>query len=137
MSAPVPPEGFAPMPLIDPFEIHVGPVFERSVNGARQFAIVIDDHHVNGRGILHGGMLATFADLALGAAVWDTTDKAPCVTLGMQMQYLRSARKDDLVEVTPQLLRRTQALLFMRGDFTVAGETIFTAMSIWKLLGED
>jgi uncharacterized protein (TIGR00369 family) len=137
MSAFATPAGFAPMQLIDPFELHVGPIFERSVNGCRRFAILIDDHHVNRRGILHGGMLATFADLTHGAVVWDATGKAPCATLGMQMQYLKSARKGDLVEVTPQLLRRTQALLFMRGDFTVAGETIFTAMSIWKLLGQD
>jgi uncharacterized protein (TIGR00369 family) len=131
------PPQFVPMTLLDPFEIHVGPVFERGERGKRFFAILIDERHVNRRGVLHGGMLATFADLALGAAVGDATDNAPCVTLSMQMQYLKTAQVGDVLTVQPQLLRRTRALVFMRGDFTVAGDAIFTAMSTWKLLGRS
>jgi len=128
--------GFAPMALADPFEIHIGPVFEKGARGSRSFAIRIDERHVNRGGVLHGGMLATFADLALGAAVFDATDGAPSVTLAMQMQFLKSARAGDIVEVQPLLLRRTRAFLFMRGDFTVEDEAIFTAMSTWKLLDQ-
>ena len=128
------PAGYTETKLIDPFEVFVGPVFERREDGVRRFAFVVDERHVNMRGVLHGGMLMTFADLALGAAVWDATDNAPCVTLNMQTQFLKSARAGDLVEVAPQLTRRTRSLVFMRGDFTVAGGTIMTAASIWKLL---
>jgi len=128
------PDGYTETKLVDPFEIFVGPVFERRENGARRFAFVIDERHVNMRGVLHGGMLMTFADLALGAAVWDATDNAPCVTLNMQTQFLKSARAGDVVEVLPQMVRRTRSLVFMRGDFTVAGDVVMTANSIWKLL---
>jgi len=131
-----PPPGFTPMTLADPFERHVGPVFEKTVAESRRFAIRIGEQHVNVRGILHGGMLATFADLALGAAVMDAAANAPSVTLSMQMQYLKPARLGDIVEVQPELLRRTRALVFIRGDFTVAGEIVFAAMSTWKLLGQ-
>ncbi len=128
------PAGFSETSLVDPFEIFVGPVFERRENGQRRFAFVVDDRHVNMRGVLHGGMLMTFADLALGAAVWDATGNAPCVTLNMQTQFLKSARAGNLVEVAPQMVRRTRSLVFMRGDFAVAGDIIMTANSIWKLL---
>jgi len=37
--------------------------------------------------------------------------------------------------VAPTLTRRTRSMLFIRGDFTVGGETIMTAASIWKVLG--
>jgi uncharacterized protein (TIGR00369 family) len=131
-TTPIP--GFAPMELVDPFEIHIGPIFEKGPRGSRCFAMPIDERHVNRGGVLHGGMLATFADLALGASVWDVTDGAPCVTLAMQMQFLKSARAGDIVQVRPQLLRRTQAFLFVRGDFTIENEAIFTAMSTWKLI---
>jgi hypothetical protein len=43
----------------------------------------------------------------------------------------------DIVDVQPLLLRRTRALLFLRGDFMVENEPIFTATSVWKLLGQD
>jgi uncharacterized protein (TIGR00369 family) len=129
--------GYVPTKLVDPFEIFVGPVFETGAPGSRRFIFRVDERHVNGRGVLHGGMLMTFADLALGAAVWDATDYAPSVTLNMHTQFLKPSRAGDIVEVTPVLTRKTRALVFMRGDFTVAGETVFTAESVWKLLGKD
>lgn len=127
-------QGFAPMALADPFEIHIGPVFEKGPRGGRCFALRIDERHVNRGGALHGCMLATFADLALGAAVWDATSGVPSVTLAMQMQFLKSGQVGDIVQVLPQLLRRTHAFVFMRGDFKIKGEEVFTAMSTWKLL---
>ncbi len=132
-----PPPGYTETRLIDPFEIHVGPMFDKGAIGARRFALRIDARHVNMRGILHGGMLMTFADMTLGWAVWDLTDNAPSVTLNMQTQFLKPAKAGDLVEVAPELVRRTRALLFMRGDYKVENETIFTAQSVWKLLGVD
>lgn len=132
----LPPPGYTQTGLVDPFEIHVGPIFERDDNGTRRFLLIADERHVNGRGVVHGGMLMTFADLALGQAVWDATDKAAVVTIGMQSQFLKSARAGDRIEVTPELVRRTRSLVFMRGDFTVRGETIYSATSVWKLLGQ-
>jgi len=132
-----PPPGFVETKLADPFEIYVGPMFDSGEKGARRFAFRIDERHVNMRGILHGGMLMTFADMTLGWAVWDLTGNAPSVTLNMQTQFLKPARAGDLVEVAPELVRRTRALFFVRGDYKVDGETIFTAASVWKLLGAD
>lgn len=129
--------GFIETRLIDPFEIYVGPVFERGAKAARRLALRIDERHVNMRGVIHGGMLMTFADLALGQAVWDATDNAACVTLGMQTQFLKPARAGEIVEVLPELVRKTRSLVFMRGDFKVGEETIFTAASIWKVLGRE
>jgi uncharacterized protein (TIGR00369 family) len=129
--------GFAPTHLIDPFEIYVGPVFDSGTIGSKTYALCVEARHVNKRGVLHGGMLMTLADLTLGQAVWDATENAPCATLNMQSHFLRPAKMGDIVQVTPQLVRRTRALVFMRGDFMVEGETIFTAARVWKLLGQD
>jgi acyl-coenzyme A thioesterase PaaI-like protein len=131
------PEGFTEIRLIDPFEIHVGPAYGAGEADARRYAFHAAAHHCNLRGVVHGGMLMTFADLALGQAVWDATDKAPSVTLNMQTQFIAPAREGDLVEVRPELTRRTRAMVFMRGDFTVKGEVVMTVQSVWKLLGKD
>jgi len=131
------PAGFVETKLVDPFEIYVGPIFDSGALGSRRFAFLADERHVNMRGIVHGGMLMTFADLTLGQAVWDMTNNAPSVTLNMQTQFLRAAKAGDLVEVLPQIVRRTRALIFARGDFTVRGEIVFTAASVWKLLGQN
>jgi uncharacterized protein (TIGR00369 family) len=129
------PPGFTQTHLIDPFELHIGPIFEQGPKGARRFAFVVDARHVNMRGVIHGGMLMTFADAALGQAAWDVCDHAHCVTLNMQSQFLAPAKIGDLVEVLPVLTRRTGSLMFLRGDFTVKSETIYTVSSVWKILG--
>jgi len=131
------PEGFTETRLIDPFEIHVGPVYEEGSKGAKRYALRVDARHVNRRGVVHGGMYLTFADAALGQAAWDATDHAPSVTLNMQAQFMRGALVGDLIEVRPRVVRKTRALLFIYGDFTVQGETVFTVQSLWKLLGEN
>ncbi|MGH6873053.1 MAG: PaaI family thioesterase [Rhizomicrobium sp.] len=136
MSAPAAaPEGFRETALVDPFERYIGPVWEKGEAPSRTFALLVDARHVNMRDIIHGGMLMTFADAALGQAVWDVTDRAPSVTLNMQSQFLKPARRGDLIAVEPQLVRKTRSLVFMRGDFQVNGETVFAVTSVWKLLG--
>ena len=132
-----PPPGFTQTHLIDPFEIHVGPIYEQGAKGVRRFAFIIDERHINMRGIIHGGMLMTFADAAFGQAAWDACDHARVVTLNMQSQFLAPAKAGDLVEVLPVLTRRTRSLMFLRGDFTVVGEAIFSVSSVWKILGVD
>jgi len=129
--------GFAEIRLVDPFEIHVGPILGAGPKGARRYAFRAQAHHCNGRGVVHGGMLSTFADLAFGQAIWAATDNASCVTLNMQLQFLKPANRDDLIEVVPQLVRRTRALVFVRGDFTVGNDAVAAAQSVWKLLGAD
>ncbi|HEY1836857.1 MAG TPA: PaaI family thioesterase [Rhizomicrobium sp.] len=128
--------GFTETRLIDPFEVFIGPVFERGAPGDKTFALPIDARHVNARGVIHGGLLMSFADCALGQAVWDVTDRAPSVTLNMQGQFLKPAKTGDIVLVKPELVKRTKAFVFMRGDFIVQNDTIFAVTSVWKLLGQ-
>ena len=130
------PPGFVETALVDPFEIFIGPVFEQGALRDKTFALPIDERHVNARGVIHGGMLMTFADCALGQAVWEVTGHIPVVTLNMQGQYLKPAQTGDVVFVKPELIRRTRAFVFMRGDFKVREETIFAATSVWKILGQ-
>jgi len=131
------PPGYDEVRLIDPFEIHVGPAFAQGAKGARRYAFRAEAQHCNMRGVVHGGMLMTLADMTLGQAVWDATDDAACVTLSMHSQFLKPARAGDLIEVAPELTRRTRGLVFMRGVFGVAGETVMTVQSVWKLLGQE
>jgi acyl-coenzyme A thioesterase PaaI-like protein len=127
------PEGFDEIKLIDPFELLTGPAWRKGGT----YAFRVAEHHCNLRGVIHGGMLMTLADMTLGQAVWDATERAPSVTLNMQTQFLKPAKAGDLIEVTPELTRRTRGFVFMRGDFMVDGEIVMTAQSVWKLLGKD
>ena len=133
MSAP--PPGFTETRLIDPFERHVGPIYEQGAVGAKRFGLRIGARHVNMRGVIHGGMLMTFADATFGQVAWDATDRADVVTLNMQSQFLAPAKEGDWLEVAPVVTRKTRSLLFLRGDFSVDGAPVFSVSSVWKILG--
>ena len=126
------PDGWRPAEQFDPFEAALGPYFERMRNGAREFAFIIDARHTNAQGVAHGGALLTFADAALGYALWDATDRAPCVTIGQQTQFIAAAVAGDLVTCQPEVVRRTREIVFMRGDFRVGDKVVFTATAVWR-----
>jgi acyl-coenzyme A thioesterase PaaI-like protein len=79
-------------------------------------------------------MLLTFADMSLGYTLWSVRNGTSSVTASMQASFLAPAKIGDLVEVSPQVVRATRELVFLRGDFFVKDELIMTVTSLWKLL---
>jgi acyl-coenzyme A thioesterase PaaI-like protein len=127
------PAGWRAAEQFDPFEAHLGPYFERTVESGREFAFLVDDRHTNRQGVAHGGALLTFADACLGYAIWDATDRAPCVTVSQQSNFLASAVAGDLVTCRPAIVRKTREIVFIRADFCVGEKIVFTATAIWKI----
>ncbi len=128
--------GYRETKLADPFEIYLGPIHETGEAPERRFALLIDDRHVNRRLVMHGGMMMTYADATLGSLAADLSNGVMSVTLNMQSQFLAPAKLGRVIEVKPELTRRTRSMLFIRGDFTVEGEIVMTASSVWKMLGQ-
>lgn len=127
------PQGWQPAEQFDPFEAFLGPYFERFQGSHREFAFIVDDRHTNAIGVAHGGALLTFADAALGYALWDDTGRAPCVTVSQQSQFLSQAVAGDLVTCLPHIVRKTRQIVFMRGDFLVSDRIIFSVTAIWRI----
>jgi uncharacterized protein (TIGR00369 family) len=133
------PQGYdTPVALVDPFEAFAFTSFRRTnADGSITYALPTDERHENGRGVIHGGLLMTFADSVLGYAAW--TACAPgawCVTVSQSSSFLRGVRLGDLIEVTPVVTRATRSMIFTRGEFLVRGEPVFSAASIWKITGQ-
>ncbi len=130
------PEGFFSQDLIDPFEKFVGPIFERDEEGQRVTAFRIAPHHLGTDGEhVHEGQMMTFADASLGCTAYWDNDHVPCVTLSLQASFLRFPKLGDLVECRARFTRKTRSILFVEGSFTVEGEPVMTATSLWKVLG--
>jgi uncharacterized protein (TIGR00369 family) len=132
------PPGYAdPTPLVDPFEAFVFQSFRRTnADGTVSYALPTDARHDNSRGVVHGGLLMTFADSVLGYAAWSAcAPGAWCVTVSQSSSFLRGVKPGDLVEVTPVVTRATRTMIFTRGDFLVRGDAVFQAASVWKITG--
>lgn len=136
----MPPEGFSPMALVDPFEAHMGPIFlrqleDQSGNGEIEAAFYVDERHVREDGVAHEGMMMTFADSILGAAALAAFGEGIVVTLSMQTSYMGEAKLGDLVICRTHFDHKTQSLLFNSGRFFVGENLVMTASCMWKLVG--
>lgn len=113
----------------------VGPLYERRAEGhPRAFGFHAQQKHANLIGLVHGGMLMTLADRALGVASWDAADGRPCVTVQFDMQFVSAAKMGEFVELQPEIVRLTSSLVFMRGDLMVDNRIVAAATGVWKIL---
>lgn len=113
-----------------------GPVYHRGSNGAKDFAFQAEAKHGNLVGIVHGGMLVTFADRALSICAMDAIDGAPCVTIEMSIHFVGAAKIGDVVETTPEIVRKTSSLIFVRATLTSGRRPLAAISGIWKVLKE-
>lgn len=73
-----------------PFVNHVGARIEEQPGGLRRCTLSVQGHHFNSAGTVHGGVLFTLADTAMGAAFHSTlTPSETCATVEIRINYFR------------------------------------------------
>ena len=133
--APIDPaaEGWRPV-KDDGFIGLVGPIYTRKRDAGADYAFRAEAKHANLRNVVQGGMLMTFADRALGRTAWAAAGDKPVATIQFDMQFVTAGRLGELIEVGPEVVRKTASLVFMRGDVTAGSRVVATAAGIWKIL---
>jgi uncharacterized protein (TIGR00369 family) len=126
------PAGFVPMTGLSPFNALVGPLYERRREGHVSIALCIEEKHTNSRGICHGGVLATLADLALGyAMVAQKGGKASFVTAHLAVDYAGSAKIGDWIQSDVEIQRVGTRLAFANCYLVVGERRIVRASAIF------
>ena len=131
------PEGFRAIPRLSPFNALVGPLYERKRGSEVSIGLRIEEKHSNSRGICHGGLLATIADLSLGYAMLAKTGgKGGFVTAHLAVDYAGAARIGDWIESAVEVQRMGSRLAFAN-CYLVCGENrIVRASAIFALAGK-
>jgi acyl-coenzyme A thioesterase PaaI-like protein len=73
------------------------------------------------------------AEVATGGAGWDPSGP-PCVAIDLTMQFIGAPRLGDLLEVCGTVTRRSRSLVFTQARGEVAGQPMFVATSIQKIV---
>lgn len=112
----------------------VRPLWMRLEDAAVAFGFQTRPAHYNGRDMVHGGIMAIFADHALGLTVRRAVEGAPTATVQLDINYIGVTRPGAFVEVRAEVLRRTRSVVFVRGMLTVEATLVATASGVWKIL---
>jgi len=137
------PEGFklaAPRNRPNPFNQMVGPFYEKREGEAVSLGLYIEEKHTNSRGICHGGLLATMADLALGYACLAEGKAAgghtSFVTVSLTLDYAGSARPGDWVQSVAEVQKAGTRLAFANCYLEANRVRIVRASAIFALSGQ-
>lgn len=122
--------------ILDPddgFIGHVGGMWRRIVDTQPEFAFIARDFHANRNGFVHGGMLVTFVDRAMGQTARHRVDATRGATVNLNSQFLAPARIGDLVKVVPQITAITARMVFISGTVMVGAVPVLSAQGIYRV----
>ena len=116
------------------FAGRIGAQVEDADDGGARIAFDVRNEHLNPAGTLHGGVVATLVDTAMGQAVRTTTgaDEVPA-TSQLTVTYLRPGKPGALV-VTARVRTRGQHLTVCEADVEQDGESVAHAVATFALL---
>ena len=129
-----PPPGFVQSATRGPYSTHNGPYFHRDPQGEMtEHAFFALPRHANGLGLVHGGMLTSFMDGLLAAAVWRASRRSS-VTIHLGVDFLHMARVGEWVFGESRVTRLTRDVAFVEGRAHIAGTDVVRASGVFKLM---
>ncbi|MGD8790562.1 MAG: PaaI family thioesterase [Burkholderiales bacterium] len=132
----IPPEFrqlFRTSPVLD----LIGPVFCRGEGVDLVVGLRAEEKHCNSRGTVHGGILATVADVALGYTMaFSSTPPANLVTVNLTLDYAGTAKIDDWLEARVDVQKQGSRLSFANCYITVNEQRIVRASAVFFLASE-
>jgi acyl-coenzyme A thioesterase PaaI-like protein len=107
-------------------------------NGAIQVGVLFDDVVANENfGIVHGGAMLTFADIALGYVTGSSIGGDSCVTVQMNYQFAGAVQIGQFCTCEGELVRKTRQLVFARGIMKVEARIVGAADGVFKIVQRE
>ncbi len=117
------------------FNLHAGPFYRLPDEGAvRRFAFVALEKHMNSVGTVHGGLLMTFADIAMSRTSRLASGAQSCSTVSLSCDFAGAGRLGDLIEIRVHVTRQTRTLVFLSSQMTAQERVLMVAQGFWKIV---
>lgn len=128
------PEGFDVCAMGGGFNAAFGPIYRHRSEPRLGFRV--GPQHLNPVGTVHGGAMATFADMMV-VAVHDGagTSERHAPTINLTVDYLGPARLGQWVEMPVALARATKTMYFTQSIITADGEPAARVHGIYRRYG--
>jgi acyl-coenzyme A thioesterase 13 len=99
--------------------------------------LLAEAKHCNARGTVHGGILATLADIALGYTMaFSCTPPANLVTANLTLDFAGAAKIGDWLEAHVDVQKQGSRLSFANCYISVNGQRIVRASAVFLVAGQ-
>ena len=129
------PKGFEPhfrkSPLTDPWE----PLYSRKTDRAVVIALRLAKPHTNGRGLIHGGLIAALSDNAMGyscaqAMGWTTS----LVTISLAVDFIGTANVGQWLAVETEVIKTGSTICFAQSLIKADDAVIARASATFRVV---
>lgn len=131
--------------LASGYEAYVGPV--RKVEGGDAYALsfTIEQHHLNGADMLHGGMMMSFAAIVLAGAAREAAAEQGAgrdvEALSVNCDFTGPGKPGDVVTAVAEITRRTRTVVFLSCDLKVEDgdqpRMLMAATGVYRIFSTD
>lgn len=117
------------------FNQFAGPFYRLSDDGeTKRFAFIALDKHMNAAGSVHGGLLMTFADIAMSRSSRLVSGAHSCSTVSLSCDFVSPGRLGDLIEIRVRVTRQTRTLVFLSSEITASNTVLMVANGLWRIV---
>ncbi|MEW7857447.1 PaaI family thioesterase [Pseudomonas chlororaphis] len=128
------PEGYAPLSRSSPLLELIGPAYCRGSGLQLEIGLRADHRHANGRGTVHGGILATLADIGMGYAMAFASDPPlPLITASMHLDYLGAVQVGEWIDVRLEHSKRGRQMAFATVTLQVGERVVARANAVFAV----
>jgi uncharacterized protein (TIGR00369 family) len=129
------PEGFEPhfrkSPLTDPWE----PLYSRRTDKAVIIGLRLAKPHTNGRGLIHGGLIAALADNAMGHSCAQVTGgHSSLVTISLGVDFIGSAEIGQWLQIESDVIRTGSTICFAQSLIKADANVIARANGTFRVV---
>ena len=126
-------EGYKVLSGADPAEDYIGPFYFKETASGYDFVFQANQNHCNMTGIVHGGVLMTFADYCLCMVATDAYAE-DCVTVSFNSEFISAGEIDHLIKGAATITLKTGSMVFVRGEVKQDDRILMTFSSVVKRL---
>lgn len=129
-------EGWKEIP-VKAFFRRIGPLYARRNRNGWEYGLLTTNEHDNSAGVVHGGVLAAFADQALSTLAWEAAGRRAASTVSLDMQFARPVMPGQFVAAQGRIVRVGASLIFLTGLLTCEGRDVAAASGVWSIVRPD
>lgn len=129
------PAGFSPLFRSSPFLDLLGPIYNQRTDTGLVIGLRAEEKHCNARRLVHGGVLSSLADVALGYnSAFAQEPPTPIVTSSLTIDYAGTAKLGDWITIETDVQKVGKSLAFANCYFVIETVRIARASAVFSVI---